>query len=317
VLTGDNGHGKSALLDAITWALWGRRGGPVPSDELIPLGASEMEVEFEFLLDEHQIRVIRKRSAAAEAGTPICSRRYDRRRHLQAAHRALSQRNERLIERTLRMSYRTFTNFGRSSSRVAPTASRPTRQPSASRILPRILELGYYDELEGRAKSASSRAKRNSAMSDASPKAGRRKSPVAPSNQAEARSTAACNWPASMRESRNWMSQAASPASWSRSWNRSNSRSQRRPRGCNVSWSIAPASLDVREPAVAAHASAGGRGPQRADRKSAAEWTPFRRDLELATQAAARVPALEAARVTRPADAGRGASATGRRGGPA
>src|SRR5258708_30372635 len=60
VLTGDNGHGKSALLDAITWVLWGRaRARSV--DELIHAGASEMEVEFEFILDEHQYRVIRKR----------------------------------------------------------------------------------------------------------------------------------------------------------------------------------------------------------------------------------------------------------------
>ena len=70
VLTGDNGHGKSALLDAITWALWGKaRGRSV--DELIHAGASEMEVEFEFLLDDQQYRVIRKRQRRGKYGSSL------------------------------------------------------------------------------------------------------------------------------------------------------------------------------------------------------------------------------------------------------
>src|SRR5258708_30364930 len=109
VLTGDNGHGKSALLDAVTWVLWGRaRARSV--DELIHAGASEMEVEFEFLLDEHQYRVIRKRQRRGKSGYS----------DLQFAvladggYKPLTERSvsetERLIERTLRMSYDTFTN---------------------------------------------------------------------------------------------------------------------------------------------------------------------------------------------------------------
>ena len=43
-LTGDNGHGKSALLDAMTWALWGRARAR-RDDELIALGETEMWVE--------------------------------------------------------------------------------------------------------------------------------------------------------------------------------------------------------------------------------------------------------------------------------
>ena len=150
VLTGDNGHGKSALLDAITWALWGRARAR-STDELIHAGASEMEVEFEFGLDEHQYRVIRKRQRRGKSGYS----------DLQFAiladdgYKPLTERSvsetERLIERTLRMSYDTFTNssFIQQGRADSFTTNSPAER---KRILAEILELGYYDELESRAK---------------------------------------------------------------------------------------------------------------------------------------------------------------------
>ena len=59
-VAGDNGHGKSALLDAIIWPLWGKARAK-RDDELIHLGQTEMEMEFEFALGENHYRVIRKR----------------------------------------------------------------------------------------------------------------------------------------------------------------------------------------------------------------------------------------------------------------
>src|SRR5512139_2714682 len=61
-LTGANGHGKSALLDAITWALWGKARSR-RDDDLIHQGQSEMEVEFDFELGGTPYRVLRKRDS--------------------------------------------------------------------------------------------------------------------------------------------------------------------------------------------------------------------------------------------------------------
>ena len=44
---GNNGNGKSALIDAMTWALWGRTRAK-SDDDLIHLGQTEMEIEFDF-----------------------------------------------------------------------------------------------------------------------------------------------------------------------------------------------------------------------------------------------------------------------------
>jgi exonuclease SbcC len=58
-LCGDNGNGKSAILDAITWPLWGKSRAK-SDDDLIHQGQSEMEVELEFAAGEQQYRVLRK-----------------------------------------------------------------------------------------------------------------------------------------------------------------------------------------------------------------------------------------------------------------
>lgn len=63
-LSGPNGHGKSALLDAITWSLWGRaRGSESGQDQerLIRDGADAMSVEFVFALEGQTFRVVRTR----------------------------------------------------------------------------------------------------------------------------------------------------------------------------------------------------------------------------------------------------------------
>ncbi|MBX3065355.1 MAG: SMC family ATPase [Anaerolineae bacterium] len=61
-LSGPNGAGKSSLLDAITWALWGRSRAPGnrADDMLIYLGQTEMWVQFDFRQEEMIFRVRRE-----------------------------------------------------------------------------------------------------------------------------------------------------------------------------------------------------------------------------------------------------------------
>src|SRR5436305_15285110 len=60
-LSGPNGAGKSSLLDAMTWALWGRARGQ-SDDDLIHMGYDDMAVKFTFRQDHNLFRVVRQRT---------------------------------------------------------------------------------------------------------------------------------------------------------------------------------------------------------------------------------------------------------------
>jgi exonuclease SbcC len=61
-LTGNNGAGKSSLLDAITFALWGKARAR-RDDDLVHVGQEEMYVQLDFEQEDTTYRVVRKRKA--------------------------------------------------------------------------------------------------------------------------------------------------------------------------------------------------------------------------------------------------------------
>ena len=69
-LLGENGAGKSSILDAITWSLWGKARSNSP-DELIHQGETEMRVAITFLQGEDRFRVIRQRKAGKRGSSVL------------------------------------------------------------------------------------------------------------------------------------------------------------------------------------------------------------------------------------------------------
>lgn len=159
-LAGDNGAGKSALLDAMTWAVWGKT--RTNNDrEVISIGASEMEVTFTFALGEREYRVFRRRSYARSASGTQSLEFFVRApgdvEWLPITGDNVRDTQARIVA-TLNMDYVTFTN---SAFILQGKADSFTNQLPSDRkkILGEILELGEYDELQKLAREDEKRVK--------------------------------------------------------------------------------------------------------------------------------------------------------------
>lgn len=152
-LCGDNGNGKSALLDAITWALWGRtRASSVRSvseDEIIRMGAEEAEVRFEFAFDSHEYRVLRKRRRGKTGDWQLAVKSPSG--HYSSIGGNSHRETERRLTQLLSMEYDTFVNSAYLQQGKADEFTRQTPH-NRKRILGEILGLDRYDRLEAKAR---------------------------------------------------------------------------------------------------------------------------------------------------------------------
>ena len=156
-LCGNNGHGKSALIDAITWVLWGEgrktSTEKKASDGLLKIGTTEMMVELVFDLEGDRFRVIRQyvkgnKTSKTTLEFEVFDEQIDNFTTLTQKSVSLTQAK---INQFLRMTYEVFIN---SSALIQGRADEFAIKKASERkqLLADILGLYRYDRLSEKAR---------------------------------------------------------------------------------------------------------------------------------------------------------------------
>ena len=154
-LSGKNGHGKSALLDALTWVLWGQArklASTGKADEgLLRLGQTNMLVNLDFICNNQQYRVRREYTHSSKAYTQLDFGIIDQETQV---YRALTDKTikatQEKIETTLGLDFDAFSNSAFLRQGHSNEFSRKTPK-ERKEVLATILGINHFEKLRKRA----------------------------------------------------------------------------------------------------------------------------------------------------------------------
>ncbi|MBP2071664.1 AAA family ATPase [Thermoanaerobacterium butyriciformans] len=152
-IVGKNGNGKSSLWDAITWCIWGRArgldGAGRGSDDLIRIGADEMEVEFIFEINNTKYRILRKKKRNSNSILEFNIINDDG--TLKSLTQEKLEDTKNKIEKTIMLDYDTFvaSSFMPQNKYGFFSEADPTKRKE---IFSEVLGLDVYDKLQEKAK---------------------------------------------------------------------------------------------------------------------------------------------------------------------
>jgi len=165
-LSGKNGHGKSALLDAITWAIWGQArkiAGTVKADQgLLRLGQTQMMVCLDFECNRTVYRI--KREFAQTYGKPYAALEFGIVNTQTDTVTPLTDKTIRstqeTIERTIHLDFDSFVNSAFLRQGQSNEFSKKSPQ-ERKEILANILGLNRYEGIRRRAMDHAKEASNN------------------------------------------------------------------------------------------------------------------------------------------------------------
>jgi exonuclease SbcC len=163
-LSGPNGAGKSSLLDAITWALWGKA-RLRSDDDLIHQGQTDMLIQLDFLQGESRYRVVRKRQkgktarSAGRSTLDLFMWDEERGQWMPITSPSIRETDQKITE-LLRLDYETFVHsaFLQQGRADAFTVKTPYQRKD---ILAEIMGLDQWKVYEERAKTELKRIDHN------------------------------------------------------------------------------------------------------------------------------------------------------------